>query len=92
MAKRRYFVDWTDAVFPEIRPIEGAWDPGERTALTFKQARAEVVKDMRSKVQFYRDRVAYYSRLKEPCAGQWHRDGSLPVLPPASASHLPAPL
>lgn len=65
--KRLYYVDWQDAFYPAIRPIELApvdrgGQPYEQ-GRTFTECKREMIDNARSKVDFWRDQIADYRKL-----------------------------
>lgn len=64
MARKKFYVDWSDRPFPVIRPIEVAWNPSEEEAQTFTQCKREIIEMFRRDIEFARGQINYYRKLR----------------------------
>jgi hypothetical protein len=63
MSSKRFWIDWQDAAFPEIKPMrEGLEDLVE--PMTFTEAKAEIVRHLTKQVAHAREVIADIRALR----------------------------
>lgn len=59
--RQRYYVDWSDQAYPQVRPVEEGWDA---EPLTFGQAKQQIVTHFEALREHAKEQIRIVRQLR----------------------------